>query len=195
MNKITALIYILTLLFLFPSVSHSTNFKCEFTEETFKGGKTNLVVCSGDPDISGSGPRTKHCDNRPSFHLGADYLDFVVDVEAKNVTYKTVINSGESKNKVFSSSKYKIRTLYVYNERTRINKVETIGKSYLINFGVKWRNLDKKGEIKNEHEFIHVLYIPENGKSIITSFNSAGNLVESTSWASMRFGKCVKNSE
>ena len=91
MNKLTTQISILLILFIFPSISFSQTFKCEFVSEKFKGGKSNQGTCTGDPEISFSSSvktssRTNHCkvDSNIRYY---DYLDFVVVLDIKLISY------------------------------------------------------------------------------------------------------------
>ena len=91
MKNLTTQITILIVLFLFPSISFSQTFKCEFITEKFKGGKSNEGTCGGDPEITFSGknytsPRHEHCriDIVTDYD---DYIDFIVDTSNKTITY------------------------------------------------------------------------------------------------------------
>ena len=84
----------LTFLFLYPSISLSQTFKCEFIQERFKGGKTNEGSCSGNPEIVFSTeydlkPRNKHCEvDDYSKYFSRYLIDYRVDLDNKIISYK-----------------------------------------------------------------------------------------------------------
>ena len=206
---------------LFPSVSYSTTFKCEFIQEKFKGGKSNVGSCSGDPEITYStnkytSPRNKQCEDKTYVSSYSDFQDFVVDLDNKTISYVEVSGTTQygvdmmvayhkklgdkdekEARKIYGKiHKYDITreilsshsfTQMVYQSAENgLKKVTT--KSYLITYKREY-----PPEI-SKNEGILTLYIPENGKSIISDYNMTVR-PDNSSWVSMQFGKCVNISD
>ena len=89
MNKLILSILI-CFIFLFPGKVFSTTFKCEFVQEKFDGGKSNVATCSGTGEIVKNLKRTEHCDVEFPVMNYRDYLDFNVDLNQKTIAYTTV---------------------------------------------------------------------------------------------------------
>jgi hypothetical protein len=180
----------LTFLFLYPSISFSQTFKCEFVSEKFLDGKTNRASCSGDPELTIHSSRTPHCGDGIGAVTRIDYKDYVVDLKNKNIKYK-------SKTGTLKEGNYKTnfeRTVYgtildvqsfnqnVYSKES--GEENTI--SLLIVYSVEGADSEEKPSS---------LYIPQNGKSIISEYSinfmtDHGDM----SWVGMMFGKCVNTS-
>jgi len=187
MNKLTTQIIVLILLFLFPSVSFSQTFKCEFIQEKFKGGKSNKSMCTGEPESAYypiQKERTEYCINFPTQPTNyLDYINFEVDLEKKTVfwsdkfgmenDYRLVGNS----NKIISSNVFEESVLVAGDE----NKFKSTISHLILFHPVIGDNVKS-------------LYIPENGKSIITSYDSYRNTSNSveTSRVILRYGVCEK---
>lgn len=177
MKNLTTQIIVLVLLFVFPSVSHSTTFKCEFIQEKFKGGKTNEIICTGEPEYGfiGNSDRNKYCLNtevtQPNNY--EDYIDFDVDLDKKTIYWTSVF--GRSKSEKVDGISRDILSFdrvdetvsqWVSSDEHNIKNTS----SYLITFGQETLGKQK------EYSRISSLYIPESGKSILTDYNTSGHL-------------------
>jgi hypothetical protein len=217
MNKLTTQIIILILLFLFPSVSFSQTFKCEFVSEKFKGGKSNEGRCSGDPETvfksKFSKPeRTEHCVLQYSGSTYDDYLDFRVNLEKKTVSYNQV--RGITTHKLNESIEYFKRNgrkteeevREMYDKQNKMFSGNSKGKILSVNTHINTGMLEKGSETTQyliiykemylPNEQMYSLFIPDNGKSILTWYNFNNNPdYGRSSWIDLRFGKCVNTSK
>jgi hypothetical protein len=219
MKTLTTQITILIFLFLFPSVSFSQTFKCEFIQEKYKGGKSNAGSCSGDPELIFSTqnnlfPRHKHCKIEKVFGYD-DYIDFIVDTSNKTVIYNVKsgmtshgINSmvlfhkrkgDESEEEVRESyGKIRIRkeegvemTVQTSTEMVDRNKGNNYKGDKTTSYLITYKIVLPKHISENENLF--TLYIPQNGKSIISQYNTWED-DSNSSWVDHKFGKCVNTS-
>jgi hypothetical protein len=204
MKKLTTQIITLIFLFLFPSVSFSQTFKCEFITEKFKGGKSNTGSCSGDPELRfQSTDRSSHCESDPlDLDNYVDFLNYIVDIDNKVISYVEKGKGGfpqERGNPFKHNRSREILSVIPHSERIFLlgdggKKFKSITtKSYLVISKLLYEN-----DLMNDplDENLSTLYIPENGKSIITGFGSfgVGGGGEETSYGRMKFGKCVNTS-
>ncbi len=182
----------LTFLFLYPSISFSQTFKCEFGEEKLKGGRSNQIICTGEPEIKYDNfeSRTRNCYIRMVEHP-SNYMDSQIAVDLKKETiFWTKIFGRFGKDKSDSINlMYQFLSSHVFEESIPMKGDEMKFKkttSHLITY----RNLTlipqgwKNGS----------LYIPENGKSIITEYKTSknDNNLGEYSEVRLRFGTCKK---
>ena len=213
MNKKLTFLLALTFLFLFSSVSFSQTFKCEFFTEKFKNGKSNQGECSGDPEIvfsSGvtTSPRTNHCEVDSNIRY-EDFLDFVVDLDMKFITYSFksgMTNHGIDKMVLYEKTRgnndeKKLREEYRGSvvEYDQIKKVISTQTFTQLEDGYKGEKttshlITYTQTPKDKNEEVYTLFIPENGKSIISKYNIMTE-TDKSSWINMKFGKCVKTSK
>ena len=221
MKNLTTQITILIVLFLFPSISFSQTFKCEFITEKFKGGKSNEGTCGGDPEITFSGknytsPRHEHCriDIVTDYD---DYIDFIVDTSNKTITYNVesgmtshgIDGMGLYHKKRGDKSEEEVRESY---GKTKVRKeegvdvtVQSFSQMVDLNKDNKYKGIKttsylityKKVYPKNitEGELFYTLYVSQNGKSIISQYNTYSGRKGGSSWVDMKFGKCVNTSK
>lgn len=213
MKITTTQITILAFLFLFPSVSFSQTFKCEFMQEDFLDGRSNESSCSGTPEsVFGLNySRTQHC----KFKDIDRYTNYslIADLKTKKITYSVIYGNTRRyiEEKVAyhknqgDMDKHEVRQKY-----SKIEKYDYISDilsahpfvqifssragdygdvkstSHLITFKRKLSN--------PEDESLFTVYIPENGKSIMSEY-VLSSLRGENSWLNMNFGKCVKTSD
>ena len=205
----------ITFVFIFPFVSHSTTFKCEFVAEKFKGGKTNVGTCSGDPEIvfgtkQYPAKRSLHCSNKTPVSYD-DYIDYVVDLDKRLITYTNKRQNTEvglammmehiSESTFENKEDYElyIETLKAVKEYKFSEKILTIqsfnqtfdgsGKSLVITY----KHITALSRPDRPEEIFYSLYIPPNGKSILTKYITQP-LDSTASWVNHKFGKCVNTS-
>lgn len=187
MNKLIITSFVL--LFLFPSVSYSTTFKCEFITEKFKGGKSNRGDCSGDPEIvfgttESPWPRNKHCRDMTNY-MSFDY-NYLVDLDKKTISYTSTIFG--KKYKKFFKSPVILSIHPIIQIITRDKEPDKWEKttSYLVTYKDTFH-------INIYHdERVYTLYIPHYGKSIISEYYAdSNNKADDASSVKMQFGKCV----
>jgi hypothetical protein len=186
----------LTFLFLYPSISFSQTFKCEFVSEKFKGGKTNEGRCSGDPELSfDSTDRSSHCESDPLvLDDYVDYLSYIVDLDNKVISYVEKGKGRVFKSVIIKSFKHnrssEILSVHPHEQKALVADEDTdrefkvvITKSYLVVY--------KTGNT------LSTLYIPENEKSIISWFKPFGvnGGGRELSIIDNKFGKCVNTSK
>jgi hypothetical protein len=197
MKNLTIQIIILIFLILFPSVSFSQTFKCEFVSEKFKGGLSYSGSCSGDPVLSNEtlsrmGKRNEFCKTSTSSPLlYTEYIDYVVDLDNKTIKYIENMGSGVTEVKSFSNKRsFDILSVNPFTQITITEKLEQIQTtSYLVTYK------SKIGKIFKREEF-YSLYIPNNGKSIVSSYHQSQDTRKGTySMVKMLFGKCVNTSK
>jgi hypothetical protein len=198
MKNLTTQIIILILLFMFPTVSFSQTFKCEFIQEKFKGGKSNKGECSGDPEIVFSfkgyvHPRNEHCNVEDSL-IYVDFKDYVVNLNYKAMIYKERTGLvGEDKKEEWRYKEPHILSIHPITQMIGKNIHNTKGDkstSYLITY----KTLLPKEVSENQR--IYTLYIPHHGRSIISEYIIPSEFdTDESSWVSMKFGKCVKTSD
>ena len=216
MNKQLTLLLSLTFLFLYPSISFSQTFKCEFVSEKFEGGKTNKGECSGEPEIIfnstiSKSERNEHCRTSSLDLLFDDYLDFNVNVEGKIIIY----------DEVRGITPHDLRKMIKYHKRKGDQTEEEVRKSYdkqikmfsgkrggeilSVNTHINKGMLFEKGSETTQYliiykdsyipnEQIYSLFIPDSGNSILTWYSFSNNPSSKGSWVSHRFGKCVNTS-
>lgn len=211
MKNLKTQITILIILFVFPSISLSQTFKCEFISEKFKGGKSNEGSCSGDPEIIFSSrgythPRNQHCKLEDN-HRFNDYLNFIVDMDKKMVSYSfrsgltefglddMVLYEKRKGNTNEIQVREKYRNLMEYDSRNTISSVQEFTQlennvsgnniNFLITFGSK---------TKGWSDDINTLFIPVNGNSILSFYNLVSD-PDRNSWVKLKFGKCVNTSK
>jgi hypothetical protein len=180
----------LTFLFLYPSISFSQTFKCEFISEKFKGGKSNEGSCSGDPELVYGKPRNEHCkvEDNPLFF---DYKDYIVNLTEKQMIYKERFGIvGEDLKREWDYVEPYVLSIHPFTQITGKNKHNKKGDkstSYLITYKTV---LPKK---VTERERMFTLYIPQHGRSVISEYHTT-DINGDSSWVSMKFGKCVNTS-
>jgi hypothetical protein len=193
----------LTFLFLYPSISLSQTFKCEFIQEKFKGGKTNEGTCTGDPEILFShksyvSPRNKHCEVDEKVFSYEDYTNYIVDLENKKITFtsrKGVLVKGSQVQET-TGIENDILNIYPFTQIKNNGEIDGKSKttSYLVTYKSPFPDFMKNILID---EYFHTLYIPQHGKSIISSYYnniSQPDRKGDSSFINMRFGKCVNTS-
>jgi hypothetical protein len=213
MKNLTTQITILTFLFLFPSISFSQTFKCEFIQEKFESGKSNGGTCSGDPEISMSSSleprsREKHCRYNSTSSNYTDYLDFNIDLDKKTISYHEV--QGVPLHMMRERIKYhqrkgdkteeEVRKSFDYLKKfSGDRKGEVLSVNTHLNRGmtdhptIQYLIVYKEGYVPNE--YIYSLFIPNNGKSILTWYSFVDkSSIGKSSWVDMKFGKCVNTS-
>ena len=189
MNKKLTFLLSLTFLVLFPSVAFSQIFKCEFVSEKFLNGKTNRASCSGDPELTIHSSRTPHCGDGIGAVTRIDYKDYVVDLKNKNIKYKRktgTLKEGNYKTNFERTDYGTILDVQSFNEKVYSKENEEENTiSLLIVYLLEGPTT---GETPSS------LYIPQNGKSIISEYSR--NFIDDgdSSWVSMKFGKCVNTS-
>jgi hypothetical protein len=222
MKNLTTQILILIFLFLFPPVSFSQTFKCEFIQEKFKGGKTNKITCSGKlEELWSSNKRNEHCRVGGTGGTGfEDYIDYTVDLKNKSITYKeksgttpygidemVLYHKGEGDNTSEDEIRKRYGEVHTYNMKREIVSIKTFSQidqrlggdskkrettSHLITY--KWISRSRDFEGKGiQNDLFSTLYIPENGESVISGYvMNTGR--SSVSSVNLRFGKCVNTS-
>lgn len=207
----------LTFLFLYPSISFSQTFKCEFIQERFIGGKSNNYSCTMEPEVvfSYKGytyPRTPQCKDTDKYKY-EDYKGLIVDMESKTIKWnriegyteygiKEMVEYGLEKHETTKEDLLKI-----YSETNKFNYSYEIISSYFLPETVLYTDENKKVKRKLEQSLLVVstwkvgngenvmsLYIPENGKSIITEYNvnmTPERFGEGSS-VKIKFGTCHK---
>ena len=181
----------LTFLFLYPSISFSQTFKCEFVSEKFKGGKTNEGTCTGEPEIVFKKPRNEHC--KVQDFLITEFKDYIVNLTEKQMIYKERMGSfGKIVKQDWVYVEPYILSISPFTQITGRNKQNTKNvksTSYLITYKIV---LPKE---VSEQERMYTLYIPKHGHSVISQYNTTRNDINGeSSWISMNFGKCVNTS-
>jgi len=205
----------LTFFFIFPFVSHSTTFKCEFITEKFKGGKLNEATCSGDPEIAFSTDqytekRSEHC--KPELPVSyTDFIDYVVDLDKRLITYTEISqyterglaylkqNITEDLKKNKKDYEWYIGDLESVKEHKYSFKILTVQYFNEIVAGESRKSLfityKKKSKYTSKpSDRFYSLYIPPQGKSIHTGYVSNPFPGKRNSWVNIKFGKCVNTS-
>jgi hypothetical protein len=221
MNKKLTFLLSLTFLFLYPSISLSQTFKCEFIQEKFKGGKSNEATCSGDPELSFSSknhttPRHEHCDIDIVNHYN-DYIDFNIDTSNKTVTYN--VKSGKTSHGMDMSvlrhkrkgdmseeevresyGKTRIRTqeglemtVQSFSQMVEKNKGNNFKGNKTTSYLITYKTVYPKRITENED--FYTLYIPQSGKSTLSEYHTFTDQNDSSSWVSLKFGKCENTSK
>ena len=188
MNKPLTYLLSLTFLFLYPSISFSQTFKCEFVREKFDGGKKNIGKCSGDPEIIFGSGRTQHCKDS-GVPVWSEYKNYVVDLDKKLITFIEITGlirddryEKSDEGKVF----HEILDVRSFTETLVRVKKKVVEKtlSYLITYTDDY----------SSRKQLSTLYIPQNGKSIISTYYRTMDDRYDGSWIEMKFGKCVNPS-
>ena len=187
MNKQLTFLLALTFLFLYPSISFSQTFKCEFVREKFDGGKKNIGSCSGDPEIVTKAKRTKHCEVS-DLNFYSDIADYTFDLNSRTIFY-TAKHFHRGKKNFERLNKADILSVHSFTEKLDMDGKDNENNrstSYLITY---------KEKSSRHFDYIYTLYIPQNGKSIISEYHSNSSDTQgNASWVGMRFGKCVNTS-
>ena len=192
LKTLTTQIIILILLFQFPSVSFSQTFKCEFIQEKFEGGSSNNGICSGDPELNLGRKSNDHCWTEPINNGYEDYLDFEVDLNSGVINWIRRFEFSKdylTKNKSNSEPKQveqtgKVISHYFFKQRKGLGALTKYTDSYIIIYTQE----------SMYNDIVRTLYIPQNGKSIISRHITNADLLfgKESSWLNIRFGTCGK---
>jgi hypothetical protein len=198
MKTLTTHITILVFLFLFPSVSFSQTFKCEFIQEKDEDGSSNNGVCFFDPELRGDRRNNEHCWTKQITErdIYEDYLDFKVDVDKgvvnwtrrveSSTNYRTTNRTTSEPSKTQETGK--IVSFYSFPQVLQRGMNSKVTVSYIIVYTQRSKYFG---------EFVRTLYIPQNGKSIISNYRIHMDLFNDrikSSSLDMRFGTCEKDS-
>lgn len=207
--------FIILIFLLFPSTSYSISFKCEFIQEKFKGGKPNEASCSGFPESTFGiskipWDRNIHCDNETEVTFYKDFRNYVVDLDKKTIKYieksgitphgiDGMIEYSKSKGDVdenqarkkYSKVREYVRTPYILYAHSFPQTFSDRGDSFkekkTTSYIITYANPGNPG-----NEYLYTLYIPENGKSIISEYIMfSGDM----SWIKNKFGNCALTSK
>jgi hypothetical protein len=210
MNKIILSILV-CFIFIFPVKVFSKTFKCEFVQEKFDGGQSNEATCSGTGEIAMGLKRTEHCKvDFPVFSF-SDYIDFNVDLNQKTIAYtavrgvtdygikhmildhkkkgdKTEEEVRKDYSKVYKRKQegFNILSINTYQSSPVLFGKEPLMTNYLIVYK------DSYLDSKRPDEHLYSLFIPNNGHSIITEYNSSRTRKGESSWVNVKFGKCIQ---